>query len=104
MATQESPPEISFEVNKQALKVFRTIFFSPSPGALPGEIARLDLCPALVSTGFAAEKLHGSVWQFTPTKLDVETSIQDFVLNCAPAWETSARNYGWHVGLVKLKE
>lgn len=28
------------------------------------------------STGFAIEKLYGSVWQFTPSDLDVERSIQ----------------------------
>jgi hypothetical protein len=85
VATQESPPEIAFDVDKRALKVFRTIFFSPSSGALSGEIAWLNFFHALVSTGFAAEKLYESVWQFTPTKLDVETGIQDSVLNCASA-------------------
>ena len=27
------------------------------------------------SAGFSVEKMHGSAWQFTPTKLDVERSI-----------------------------
>lgn len=30
----------------------------------------------MTSTGFATEKLYGSVWQFCPTTLDVNRSIQ----------------------------
>ena len=30
----------------------------------------------MASVGFEIEKLHGSAWQFTPTRLDVEASIQ----------------------------
>lgn len=83
-ATRSSPPEESnptdlqptLAVDARALKVFRTLFFDHSPTAMPGEVSWTDFLHALTSTGFAAEKLYGSVWQFRPTALDVERSIQ----------------------------
>ena len=42
----------------------------------PGEIPWSDFLHAMSHTGFEIEKLYGSTWQFTPTKLDVERSIQ----------------------------
>ena len=62
-------------VGKRALKVFSTLFHLPSQSDQPGEIPWLDFVHAMSSTGFVPEKLGGSVWQFTPTKLDVERSI-----------------------------
>ena len=62
-------------VGKRAFKVFSTLFHSPSQSDQPGEIPWLDFVQAMSSTGFVPEKLGGSVWQFTPTKLDVERSI-----------------------------
>ena len=69
-------PQPTFAVDNRALKVFRTLFFTPSVTAMPGEVAWTDFVHAMASTGFAAEKLYGSVWHFTPTTLDVERSIQ----------------------------
>lgn len=69
-------PQPTLPVDARALKVFRTLFFNPSPTAMPGEVSWNDFLHALTSTGFAAEKLYGSVWQFRPTALDVERSIQ----------------------------
>ncbi|MCJ1405640.1 hypothetical protein MMC11_008869 [Xylographa trunciseda] len=67
----------SFAVSKRALKVFSVLFYIPSAESdNPGEIPWLDFVHAMTSVGFAALKLYGSVWQFTPTKLDVERSIQ----------------------------
>ena len=63
-------------VSKRALKVFSVLFHSSAQSDTPGEIAWSDFLHAMVATGFAPEKLYGSVWQFTPTKLDVERSIQ----------------------------
>ena len=62
-------------VSKRALKVFSTIFFVPSHTDQEGHIPWSDFLHAMVSAGFVPEKLYGSVWQFTPTKLDVERSI-----------------------------
>ncbi|KAK7739032.1 hypothetical protein SLS53_005930 [Cytospora paraplurivora] len=69
-------PQPTLSVDARALKVFRTVFYNPSTTAMPGEVAWNDFLHALTSVGFAAEKLYGSVWQFSPKKLDVERSIQ----------------------------
>lgn len=63
-------------VDARALKVFRTIFFNADANSTPGEVPWKDFLHAMTSTGFQAEKLYGSVWQFQPTNLDVERSIQ----------------------------
>lgn len=62
-------------VGKRAFKVFSTLFHLPSQSDQPGEIPWLDFVQAMSSTGFVPEKLGGSVWQFTPTELDLERSI-----------------------------
>lgn len=74
--TLDSEPKI--QVGKRASKVFSLLFPSPSSSqsTQPGEIPWLDFLHAMCSTGFITEKLYGSVWQFTPTNLDVERSIQ----------------------------
>lgn len=72
----QADPQPTFSVDARALKVFRTAFFNPSATALPGEVAWNDFLHAMTSVGFTAMKLYGSVWQFQPTKLDVERSIQ----------------------------
>jgi hypothetical protein len=67
-----------FSVDKRAHKVFRTLFHSPNNPDTPGEIPWADFLHSMRSVGFAAEKLHGSAWSFTPQILDVglERSIQ----------------------------
>lgn len=64
-----------FTVDKRAYKVFTILLYTPSTSSQPGEVPWLDFCHAMLSTGFVVEKLYGSVWQFTPTRLDVERSI-----------------------------
>ncbi|KAL2277788.1 hypothetical protein FJTKL_15217 [Diaporthe vaccinii] len=66
----------TLEVDARAFKTFRTLFHNPNVTSTPGEIPWADFLHALTSTGFVAEKLYGSVWQFRPTRLDVERSIQ----------------------------
>lgn len=65
-----------FRVDKCALKVFNTLFFTANQSSQPGEVPWRDFLYAMTSTGFAAQKLYGSIWQFTPTTLDVDRSIQ----------------------------
>jgi hypothetical protein len=110
---EPAKPELSFEVDKRALKVFRTLFYTPSTSSQPGEIPWADFLHAMTSTGFAAEKLYGSVWQFTPTMLDVESSIQFHEPHPSPklpfTWARRigrrlSRNYGWHGQLFRLAE
>jgi hypothetical protein len=62
-------------VDARSLKVLKTIFFTPSISATPGEIKWIDFLHAMVSVGFAPEQLYGSVWHFTPTGLEMEQSI-----------------------------
>jgi hypothetical protein len=65
-----------FLIGKLAFKVFTTIFHNPSTANQPSEIPWTNFLHAMQATGFAPEKLCGSVWQFTPTTLDMERSIQ----------------------------
>ncbi|KAF9369733.1 hypothetical protein CPB97_003344 [Podila verticillata] len=69
-------PQRTFKLDKRALKVFSTLFYQPSTSAQPGEIPWNDFLYAMAATGFAIEKLYGSVWHFTPSNLDVERGIQ----------------------------
>lgn len=62
-------------VDARALKVFRTIFFTPSITATPSEIKWPDFLHAMTSVGFAPEKLYGCVWHFSPTHAAVKRSI-----------------------------
>ncbi|KAF6836804.1 hypothetical protein CMUS01_05284 [Colletotrichum musicola] len=55
----EQDKQPSFKVDKRALKVAWTEFLH-----------------AMQTVGFNMEKLHGSAWKFTPTRIDVESSIQ----------------------------
>ncbi|PVH94037.1 hypothetical protein DM02DRAFT_603094 [Periconia macrospinosa] len=66
----------TFRLDARALKVFRTLFYTPTLNATPGEVSWTDFLHAMAATGFAPEKLYGSVWQFSPSGLDVERSIQ----------------------------
>ncbi|KAL2833074.1 hypothetical protein BJY01DRAFT_239633 [Aspergillus pseudoustus] len=65
----------TFPVDARALQVFRTLFFNPTVTSTPGEIPWNDFLHALSSVGFETTKLYGSVWQFQPTRLDVERNI-----------------------------
>ncbi|KAM0558064.1 hypothetical protein ACHAPJ_005231 [Fusarium lateritium] len=103
----------TFAVDAKALKVFRTLFFSPEVTTTPGLIPWNDFLHAMVSTGFKPVKLYGSVWQFTPTKLDVEQGIlihEPHPMSKIP-FEIARRHgrrltrtYGWHGGMLVLKE
>lgn len=56
-------------VNKRAQKVFNALFHNPLSPDRPGEVAWQDFLYAMASIGFMFEKLYGSVWKFTPTKI-----------------------------------
>ncbi|KAF8857356.1 hypothetical protein BDZ45DRAFT_674760 [Acephala macrosclerotiorum] len=102
----------TFTLKNRAYKVFKTLFFNPSQSDLPGEIPWADFLFAMASTGFAPEKLYGSVWQFTPTALDVERSIQFHephpvgkipFRNARRIGRRLARAYGWHGRMFVLE-
>lgn len=102
-----------FKVDSRALKVFRTVFFDPAANTTAGEVAWRDFLHAMDSTGFAAEKLYGSVWHFQPTRLDVERSIQFHephprgkipFLVARRHGRRLNRAYGWHGSMFVLKD
>ena len=72
----ESSATPNFVLGKRARKVFSAIFHNPSEHQTKGEIPWLDFLAAMIAIGFSAEKLYGSVWQFTPTRMEVGKSIQ----------------------------
>lgn len=101
-----------FTLKNRAFKVFRTLFFNPAQANLPGEIPWADFLYAMSETGFALEKMYGSVWQFTPVKLDVERSIQFYephpvgkipFRNARRIGRRLSRAYGWHGGMFALE-
>jgi hypothetical protein len=107
----EPDKQPTFKVDASALKVFNTLFFTPGQPKAPGEIPWVDFLRAMASTGFGAQKLYGSIWQFTPTKLDVERSIQFHEPHPAVKIRFTharrmgrrlARAYGWHGGMFEL--
>lgn len=108
-----SDPQPTFNVDARTLKVFRTLFFNPEVSSTPGSVIWNDFLHAMVSTGFRAEKLYGSVWQFSPTKLDVERSIhfhEPHPKGKIP-FEVARRHgrrltraYGWSGGMFVLKK
>ncbi|KAE8443360.1 hypothetical protein EG329_001918 [Mollisiaceae sp. DMI_Dod_QoI] len=111
-ASEQVDKQPTFKVDKAALKVFNTLFFVPGQSGAPGEIPWIDFLRAMASTGFAAQKLYGSIWQFTPTKLDVERSIQFHEPHPAvkirfPVARRMGRRlmraYGWYGGMFELE-
>lgn len=108
----EPHSRLVFQLDVRAHRVFRTLFYTPSLNATPGEVPWTDFLHAMVSTGFAPEKLYGSVWQFKPTKLDAERSIQFHEPHPSGKlpYKTARRfgrrlnrAYGWEGGMFVLK-
>ncbi|KAF7931988.1 uncharacterized protein EAE97_009009 [Botrytis byssoidea] len=64
------------------MRVFNTLFFQPGQNNIPGDVPWVEFSKAMIEMGFAAQKLYGSVWQFTPAsketavKIGAEKSIQ----------------------------
>jgi hypothetical protein len=93
--------------------VFRTLFFNPEATSTPGSVPWQDFLYVMASTGLQIEKLYGSVWQFSPTNLDIERSIhfhEPHPKGKIP-FEVARRHgrrltraYGWHGGMFVLRE
>jgi hypothetical protein len=101
-----------FRLKNRAFKVFKALFYNPNQSDLPGEIPWADFLFAMAATGFAPEKLYGSVWQFTPSALDVERSIQFHephpvgkipFRNARRIGRRLSRAYGWHGAMFALE-
>ena len=102
----------TFKLKSRAFKVFKCLFYNPAQADLPGEVSWADFLFAMGATGFAPEKLFGSVWQFTPTGLDVERSIQFHephpvakipFRNARRIGRRLNRAFGWHGGMFVLE-
>lgn len=102
-----------FELDARAIKVFRTIFFTPSATSTPGEVTWADFLHAMAATGFKAEKLYGSVWNFSPSTLDIERSIQIHephpsgkipYRTCRRHGRRLNKAYGWHGDMFMLAD
>lgn len=65
-----------FTLGRRAFKTFSVLFHNPGQADQPGELPWVDFLHAMVAVGFTPLKLYGSIWQFTPSNLDVERSIQ----------------------------
>ncbi|KAL8345863.1 hypothetical protein RB601_005771 [Gaeumannomyces tritici] len=109
---EQAEPQPTFAVNARALKVFRTLFFTPDASSTPGEVLWTDFLHAMVSVGFQAQKLGGSVWQFRPTQLEAERAIQLHEPHPNPKirfrqarlyGRRLERAYGWNGGMFVLK-
>ena len=107
-APQTADAQPILTVSKRAFKVFSTLFHTPSQSDQPGEIPWPDFLHAMATTGFEPSKPYGSVWQFTPSKLDVERSIQfhephprgKIPFRTARRFgRRLSRAYGWHSGM-----
>ncbi|KAF7895768.1 uncharacterized protein EAF01_009730 [Botrytis porri] len=100
------------------MRVFNTLFFQPGQNNTPGDVPWVEFLKAMVQMGFAAQKLYGSVWQFTPVpneaavKTGVERSIQfhephpgvkiDFVV-ARRMGRRLMRSFGWWGGMFEEK-
>lgn len=116
--TEEQSPspaedtQCTFTLKSRAFKVFKALFYNPSQSDLPGEISWADFLYAMAATGFAPEKLYGSIWQFTPSKLGVERSIQFHephpvgkipFRTARRIGRRLSRAYGWHGAMFVLE-
>ncbi|CAO3567002.1 unnamed protein product [Mortierella alpina] len=109
---QEVDVQPTFVLDKRSFKVFSTLFYRPSTSSQPGEVPWNDFLHAMGATGFAIQKLYGSVWNFTRSDLDVERSIlfhEPHPISKIPFWNARlmgrrlTRTYGWHGDMFKLK-
>lgn len=72
---ERKAPTIKAGLFKRALAVFSVMFHTQSSHDGQGEIDWKDFLHAMTAVGFAAEKLYGSVWHFSPTDIGVSRSI-----------------------------
>ena len=71
-AAQGPEPELeektAYKVDQNAHRVFSAVFHIPDEnGSVPGKVTWGEFLSALTKLGFAAEQMHGSAWEFTPT-------------------------------------
>ncbi|KAF2029899.1 hypothetical protein EK21DRAFT_112380 [Setomelanomma holmii] len=106
------PQRSIYLVDKDSHRVFKTLFYAINDGGLPRNIRWAELVRTFTKLGFSAEKLHGSAWQFTPRKLDLNRGIQfhephsDGEVSLPRARRIGrrlSRAYGWDGTMFKRK-
>ncbi|KAI1867583.1 hypothetical protein JX265_007385 [Neoarthrinium moseri] len=93
-------------VDNRAARVFQLLFHVTGSNDRPGELSWTEFLYAMTNAGFTAEKLYGSVWQFTHT--GVTTSLARSIQfhephpkKSLPYWKARrlgrrmTRRYGW---------
>lgn len=108
----DAPNVVTVQVDSRSLKAFRTLFFNPAVTSSPGELSWAEFLHAMTSSGlFGAEKLYGSVWQFT--HLEDGSRIQfhephprgKLTFNAARRYgRRLGRNFGYGASNFVLKE
>jgi hypothetical protein len=56
----------TIHLTKKLYHTFSTLFHQPSTTSQPAEVPWTDFVSAMSTISFLPEKLHGSVWRFTP--------------------------------------
>ncbi|PKS05137.1 hypothetical protein jhhlp_008504 [Lomentospora prolificans] len=109
----ETADNRAIPVDARSLKVFRALFFCPDVTSTPGEVSWTDFLHAMVSAGFQAEKLYGSVWAFKSNNPPHPGSIQFHEPHPRGKLSfTTARRigrrldraYGWSISTFTLKK
>lgn len=116
----EREPAPIFEVDQKSLKVFKTLFYTPSLSGTPGDVSWTDFLHALNYVGLAPEKLYGSVWQYVNAKNKrISCCERMLTRTCSdsarrPTWPSSGRynsislirtprfHIVWHVDMVDV--
>jgi hypothetical protein len=102
---------LTFKLNARALKVFKTIFFTPSINVTLGEVAWIDFLYAMKSIGFAPEAMGGSVWNLHPETVGAKHGILFHSPHPAPKMPYQVarrceralrRAYGWEGHIFSL--
>jgi hypothetical protein len=105
-ATYECRPRL--KIDQRTSKALGALFHIPDSKGHQTELNWTEMLHAMTRTGFAAEKLYGSIWQFTPTDnlefTGTTRSIQfhePHPQNSLPYWKARrlgrrlTRRYGW---------
>lgn len=66
---------VKFRLKEKSLKVFRSMFYVRDVTGQRRKVDWKDFLHAMTKVGFAAAKLYGSVWQFSPQGPDASRSF-----------------------------
>jgi hypothetical protein len=108
----EDQIKTTFYLDKRSYEVFQTLFSNPRNKNVPRDVRWVDFLRAMTSLGFSVDSLNGSAWQFTPSHVDVDRSIQFhephpssrlFLFQARRIGWRLSRRYGWTGETFELK-